>query len=662
MAKSTKKIISLEKLGEVYDASAIQSSLDTELTKLADKDFSELIDQIDTEFKVGEDFIKPKWDEWTIRLKLMNNQRRDKQAIGDPLLFSIFQTLLASLYDDKMGVTFGARERGDEETSENVTGLANFDYDEMGKSEIDYYWDWDTLFFGRGLVLLMDFDRKLKCPLPLNIDPLSFIRDPRARSVNGDKRGRGALRFWGYEERMTRSEMKAAGTYFNINQLGKADNDYSSLIDQNRTLRDEAQGRGTGTNPERYDLKGDNKEYRITKWFTYYKGKRVMVHLALNRKKVIRFVELPDMFQSVWPLVDRACFPMSNDWDGVSIPDLVEDKQRARAVATNLALKGIKANLHPRFIFNTQKIKRTYLLNSEINNHIPSDGDPSGAIVPVQRQAIQSEVNWILGMLDSSAQRSTATPEILQGQVGNDKRTATEIEKVSRGSDTRYSLAVKIWGWSEKMFWQIWYLLYKENFAQDIDEKVIRINGANSNLWRKLLRDNIISNIDPDVVVESKILADAKRQVKLQGFTNFANLALSFPGANKLFTLREIGLANGVPRDLVYLVIPETQDELLAREENKQLDENKKVEVGVDDDHVVHIELHNRAAETPQKFAHVEAHKTALRLKKTRPDLFSPVPSDQMPDQGVMEKISSSPNSAPVNGKVAPASQMNNGQ
>lgn len=667
MAKVSKnKKINKKAMADAYDAPVLDSDLDEsegseheasdldkEVKKYEKKSFKALIDQIETEFIVAQDFIRPKWDEWAIRLKLYNNQRRDKAAIGDPLLFSIHQTVLASLYDDKLGITFSARERGDEETADNLTGLAEFDYDEMEKSELDYYWDWDTTFFGRGLVLLMDFDRTLKCPVPLQIDPFTFYRDPRAVSVRGDLRGKGSLRFCGFEERMTKNEMRDCGVYFNLDQLKKADNSYNSIIDQNRELRNQAQGRGESVD-SRYTLRGENQEFRVLVWFTHYQGKKVMVHLANDRKTVIRYTELPE--ERKWfPIIDRACFPISKDWDGVSIPDLVEDKQRARSVAQNLALKSIKSNLHPKYLFNSDKVKKTYLQKEEINKHIPVDGDPAGAIVPVSTQAVQTEVNWILGILDTAAQRATATPEILQGNVGRDKRTATEIEKVSRGSDTRYSLAVKIWGWSEKRFWSEWYWLYDYYFAEDIDEKNIRINGASSPRWRKLRRGDIISNVSPDVMVESKILADAKRQLKLQGYTNFLNLALSYPAANKLFALRELGFANGVPRDLVYLVLPETQDEMLAREENKKLDSDERVDVGAYDDHLVHIELHNRAAETPAKFAHIEAHKAAMRIKQARPDLFPQVPSEQVPDASVSEKMSSSPDAPDTSGRSTPA-------
>ena len=163
-------------------------------SQLEDMNWQGLIDQVTAEYDIAHRYMKPKWDEWALRLKLYNNQKRDKEAIGDPLLFTIHQTVLASLYEDRLTVEFGGRETGDEDTAENLTLVAEFDYDEMEKDQLDYDWDWDTLFFGRGLMLNMEFDRDIKAPMPEVIDPMTFLRDPNAKSVQGDRKGRGAIR------------------------------------------------------------------------------------------------------------------------------------------------------------------------------------------------------------------------------------------------------------------------------------------------------------------------------------------------------------------------------------------------------------------------------------------------------------------------------------
>ena len=102
--------------------------------KEREKEFEGLVKQIQQEYKVGWHHAKPRWDENALRLKLYNNQKRDKSAIGDPLLFTTFQTLFANLYDDRLGVAYEPRMEGDEDRAENWNAIAEFDYEEMEKS------------------------------------------------------------------------------------------------------------------------------------------------------------------------------------------------------------------------------------------------------------------------------------------------------------------------------------------------------------------------------------------------------------------------------------------------------------------------------------------------------------------------------------------------
>ena len=581
-------------------------------------DYSELIKQVESEYQLAWSYMKPKHDEWALRLKLYNNQKRDKEAIGDPLLFTIHQTVLASLYSDRLSVEFNGREEGDEETAENLNSLANYDYDEMEKDSIDYEWDWDASFFGRGLLLAFEFDRKLKCPMPEVIDIMTWLRDPRATSVNGDRKGRGAMKFGGREIRLSKNDMETAGIYFNYKTLKPNSSDLKSLIDANVQARAEAQGFSDMI--KNYEgLTGDNADYRALEWFTIWKGKKIIVTLADNRNKVIRYTELKS---DIWPIIDRPMYPISHDWDGVSIPDLTEDKQRARARIQNLSLAGIQLGLHPTYLYNTNKIQNRGSLNVDFNKHIAVDGDPNNAIIPVVRQTVKSEVSWILETLDVASQKATATPDIQQGANSEEKRTATELNLQSAKVDTRYSLSAKIWGWSEKRFWRQWYALYKEHFAKDIDEKVIRIVGAMGAKWRTLNSENIIAHTDPDIKIESKVISDALKMNDLQKYRLFFKdvLATDPQNANIRFALRKIGRLSGFTKEEVEQVLPPSIDELNADNENEKLDKGKQVDVQVYDDDFVHMEVHNKASDTPEKSAHIEAHKTAMMLKRARPE------------------------------------------
>lgn len=584
------------------------------------RDFSGLIRQIDAEYKIAWKFMKPKIDDWGLRLKVYANKKREKTAIGDPLLFTIFQTVLASLYNDRLIVSFEGREEGDEEVAMNLVPMAEYDYEQMQKAQLDYDWDFNTLFYGRALMLNLEFSREKMCPLPEVIDMLTWLRDPKAKSVNGDVRGRGAMRFGGREISLYKTDMDKAGIYFGYNELkGSAGHDPQSLLDNSESARRAQQGFDESNKGEG-QLIGDNVEIRALEWFTYWKGKKVLVTLADNRTKVIRYKELED--QTCWPIDERVCYPMSHDWDGVSVPDLIEDKQRARAVVQNKAFEGIKTGQETVYLYDANKIKNRGNLQPNFNRHVPVDGSPSGAVQAIDRQQVKQEVDWILNVLERGAQGATASPATRQGS-SSDNGTATEANLQAQGVDTRYSLTAKIWGWSEKEFWAKWYRLYKRHFEDKIDEKSIRINGALGAKFRKLTRENIIAETDPDITIESKAISDAQKINDLQKYRLFLKdvQATAPQEANTRFALRHIGRLSGFKKDIVDQVLPPSVDEMEAEEENVMLDNNVRVDVEVTDDDFVHMEIHNKAADTPAKYAHIRAHRKAMMLKRRNPQL-----------------------------------------
>jgi len=327
-------------------------------------------------------------------------------------------------------------------------------------------------------------------------------------------------------------------------------------------------------------------------------------------------------------------YPISHDWDGVSIPDLVEDKQRARAKLTNLGLKVAESGLYPMYLFDTNKIKNKAELNFETNKFIGVDGNPTGAIQEMTKSHIQQDVSYIMNTLDSSAQKSTATPDLQQGNISQERRTATELNLIDKKVDTRYSLSAKVFGWSEKRFWQQWYFLYKTYFEADIDEKVVRLKGALGTQFRPLRRENIIAVVDPDVKVESKIVSDAKRFNELQLVRAYVQSIALDPNANLRFSLKYLGKLSGLKKDVINQMLPPIIDEIDAEDENVLLEKNKVVEVLPTDDHIIHMEIHNKLSDTPAKYAHINAHKKAMMLKKLRPELFPQAQNTANPTNG----------------------------
>lgn len=583
-----------------------------------------VIKQINEEYDVCYSFNQAKRKVALARLKLYNNQMRDSKAVGDPLMFTVFNTIHSSLYDDRLAVQFEGRGgRGDEDVEDNLNALAEFDYDVMQKNELDYFWNWDTEFFGRGLVLMMDFNRKdgIMAPVPQVIDAATFIRDPRATSVNGDMAGKGAMRFGGFEVGATYYELKALPGYFNIQAL-KKEKENNALLDELREAQRTAQGLENFPQKEEALGKYDNYEFRLLNWFTTIKGEKYLVTVGNARSVVVRMIKLD--YNGKFPIIDRTLYPMASSWDGVSIPDLTEDKQRARAVLLNIAMESAKSEVTPTYLFDQTRIKNKNDLNFKINKFVGVDGRVDNAMMPVQKSTAHAYASLIMEVLDLSSQRATAATELRQGIQSKADRTLGEQELAAAGGDKRFSMSAKIYGWSEAKFWRQWYLLYKKHFKNDIDEKIVRIQGALAPIWRPLTRENIVSTIDPDVRIESKIISEGKRQRKQQGFSAFVSLAIADPDTNRRFLLKHLAKLNGMTKEEVDLAYPPTVDELQAEDENILLNEGKLPKISVTDDHLTHIDIHSKANQNAESVTHIQQHKKLMLVKRDRPDLFPP--------------------------------------
>lgn len=613
----------IKRMAKLPDDTTVRGRLKARADKLAERNYSGLVQQIEKEYQLAFSHMSPKWDAWEVRLKLYNNQKRDKAAIGDPLIFTIHQTVLASLYNDQLVASFEAREEGDRDRSEQLSPVADFDYDEMDKDIIDYEWDWDASFFGVGYCLMMEFLKEYNVPSPEVLDPMVTYVDPSARSLQGiGKLNKGAAQFFGWEGATTTRQIKDAGVYFNFNNIQQqsAVDPTRSRVDRNHDARNEASGHDS-VRVQSYGLIGDNKRINVLNWFTWHRGKLVFVTLAENRSRVIRYEVLGS--RKTIPVVDRYLFPIAHQMQGVSIPDLVEDKQRARSVLQNYALKVAKTSVTPRYIYNSNKIKNKRDLDEELNKHIGVDGDPNNAIVPVQTAHVTQDVQFILEVLDNAAQRSTATPEQQQGMVNSQNRTLGELQMVSQNVDTRYSLGARIFGWSDRRFWQEWYFLYKTYMADKVDEKVVRISGAGGTSWKKLTRSNIITDIDPDIKIVAKSVADQKRLMEHAAFRQYVGDVVAMdPNANLRYALKELGRRGGIRGDVIDHLLPPDVNEMQAEDENEKLSTDDMVDVLPTDNDAIHLIMHENASDTPAKYAHMNAHKRAMLLKKLKPELF----------------------------------------
>jgi hypothetical protein len=73
-------------------------------TKVEAERLDNLLFQISAEHKLSADYIRRWRNKQLRRLKLYNNQAREESKVGDRLLFIVFQTVFAALYDGRLTV------------------------------------------------------------------------------------------------------------------------------------------------------------------------------------------------------------------------------------------------------------------------------------------------------------------------------------------------------------------------------------------------------------------------------------------------------------------------------------------------------------------------------------------------------------------------------
>jgi len=280
-------------------------------------------------------------------------------------------------------------------------------------------------------------------------------------------------------------------------------------------------------------------------------------------------------------------------------------------------------------MYDTNKIPEESDLDIVQGGGIAVDGPVGDAIRPVETQGIASSSQFMIDMMTGDAEKASATPEVKQGSQLGKVKSATEINSVNQGSDTRYGLIIKNIERSEKEFWRNWYLLYKSFFKKGLGNKYVRLSGAFDTEWRKITSDSLKMKFDPDITIVSKTESAAKNAQKVN--------ALSFLISNNQEVdtrevSKEILMSSGMSTADVRRIVPPTVDELTAEEQNKKLSDNKDVAVKATDDHNVFIRINSKAADTPARNKKIQKHKEFITLNKTNPELVPGIPNPPLPE------------------------------
>ena len=572
------------------------------------KQESDLLSQIKVDYNYCFQYFNPKRIQNLDRIRLYSNQTRDKELVGDTTLFTIFNTVHSKLYGDQLSSVFAPGHPDDVDKVDALAPIYKYDCDKMGKAQFDYMWDWNVLFWGAGWLDVSQWDKKKKLMCPSVIDNATFLIDPNCSTINGDNRGFGKARYWGREIAKTKPEMRADSLYSNFESLTGVQ-DYQSLDYQKKQFERTAKNLAQAAQP----TMSKNEYIPLLEWWTVVDDEKWMITTDLMFQKIVRTLKWED---EMWPLVQRNLFPMPGDVFGVSVPDLVEDKQRARNILLNLGLMDAKAQLYPMYVYDRNAISVSTDLSFNFNKWIPADGKPSESVMPLPKNSVGEWVSYIMDTIDSAAQKATGATNLQQGAQNEKPRSANEVVRQDNNADDRITTGMRVFGWSEKDFTNWWLKNYKKFFTS-LQEKIIRIDGAFGPKFHYVKGDAFQFEEDPDVYIESKVLNDAKNQDMSQRFVAYTNIIAQDQSVNRRYW-NKMGakVVAGLDSEQVVRLYPETADEMRAKMENDSLSDNKLVQISINDDHHTHLIIHAQADSTKASIVHIAAHQKAIMIQR----------------------------------------------
>lgn len=557
------------------------------------------------------------------QLVLLNNLQRGDQNIASTLLVTLFNRVLSSLYDDKIQVKFLPSQGIEQEQLNAFNTLAQSDYLEMNKSKLDYDWCWDALFFNRGYMETLRFNKRRKIMDPQVINPLVFGYDP----VNENVQDWRYYWKWVTKSKYELQRLIKNGTITGIEKPEEIMNGVDEFLWNYKLIRDRAK-KAIEQSPNSFGT----DVYQILEFYGHNEdGEKCVYWIDRGFSKILwhEKLELEDLDYgdestekgSKWPIVVKEAFREPHASINFGIADLLEDKHRAKSVLLNLAYIAAKDKANPLYWYNDNVTDITAFMSRQINQHIKLEANTVGenSVGPINTQEPMSpELLQFLSLLQQEANEPIGTGVNLAQDRPEKTATAKAIDQ--QLNDIAQSLQSKVLQFGEADFWSHWFHRYAK-YGPELKEKMANIVGVKGITTEIVDMKMFNTNYPPGVLVYSAKEAEYKELVLRR------DLMQLYPALAQ--TLDPDGLRNFnkhvfFPKflqdpSLIDIMLPKTIDELKAEEENEQLIEEQLPEVLPTDNHTTHIYTHNMIPPGKRTWAmwfHLMAHEQALAQQK----------------------------------------------
>lgn len=597
-------------------------------------------------------FLLPRKRRQANQIVLLNNLQRGDENIASTLLLTLFNRTMSSAYDDKMQIKFVPNEEMEQQQVSSLNLLAQNDYQQMNMKQLDYDWTWDALFYGRGYMETLRFDKERKIMQPHVINPLAFGYDPFFSNPQDWRY------YWKWITKSS-NEINALIKAGIINTISDA-SEIPSGIDPYLWNYKIIKERAKYVTPQANDtFEGD--VHQILEFFGYNdEGDKCVYWIDRDFSKVLyhEVLDLQDgdpiigpgnqvvKTKSKWPIVLKESYREPHSSVNFSVADLLEDKHRARSVLLNLAFLAAKDKANPLYQYNPDKVRDvTQLFSRQVYQHIPVD-DVVNAIAPLNKDsAMDPSLQAFMQVLNQEASDPIgANIQNSTPQQTNGKQTATQAAIQQQLSDLAQSLQSKVMQFGVEDFWSAWYHRYKR-FTKDGDEKIATVVGVKGVTFEKIDLGSIKTKYPPGVVVYSAKDAEYKELVERRDLMEMypAFQASLSPDGMKNFNKYVFFPKFLRDPQTIDVLFPDSLDELKAQDENEQMQSGKMPPVQPTDNHEQHLAVHAMAKNTWEKWIHIQWHEEMLSQQKQQqmqqPQPGQPTQPGQAPPEPTQPQV-----------------------
>ena len=578
--------------------------------------YDKVISQVKDEYNVSKIFVDQKRDLFRRRENLYMDNTNQENKVYVRLVFSTEQTLKALFSQNDIWVEFIPRRIWAEQAALNRQNLAKFDFEEMDlwakKDQVQddkfHYWVWIEVTDWR--------DPVKKCPKVIVADPRCWIPDIYA-DVN-----RWHM-YHGFELSMSKFDFRSGAWYFDTDKVmtdEEIQKEISEYVKSGKSV-EEARNlfaqNATRTLWYQNDLSWDNALYSIYRHFTIFNNRKYVVELANDMSCIIRCQEIkpvreeekkdPSLVQ--FPVVVRNWIEKRGDPYWISVPDILEDKQRMMQLFLNL--NKIKAEHEARwdmFFYDPNVIKNIDSLKIPSTNwpkYIKADLNRGTPMVEAPKSQVKQDAYNMPSILQAQWTLDIWLDERTLGSSPSGEISATENQRVQKNANLRLMLWVRVNNRAEKKFRDIlWLRVYQQYFKRN-DKKNIYINTwvwvKPSIVWQK---DFTTAN-DIDIKIQSKSEVEEDRKTKLNWILPLVNFALSRQWSKfaKDKLLRDIYKMAWLDTESVNVYIDLTPEECQAYEDLELINRNEmpKQSTNVNEDHWTYYVIYQSAIDTPTK-------------------------------------------------------------